>query len=1051
MKNRILFSFILMCFAGSSILAQMVDVKGTVTDGLDNSPLAGVTVQVKNKSIGTITNAEGVYAISVDKKDILIFSFLGMNTEEKSVGNQTFINVAMQSQSYMLDEFVAIGYGTMKKSDLTGSVSSIGGKDILKSAPISLEQGLQGKVAGVYVTQMDGAPGSGISIQIRGANSFSGGTDPLYVIDDIPFEPSSAPGAVSSGSQDLSQGNPLSSLNPYDIESIEILKDASATAIYGSRGANGVVLIRTKRGKVGRPKIELNINTGISTVTKTQDVLNAEAYARYRNEARLNADFYDANAAYLLMNQIPFFDIFGNRVDYYTPEQYRNRSSDWQDMIFQTAFTADATATVSGGSENITYLVSLNTADQSGIIKSSDFQRYALRTNLEGKLNSFLTFGVNTNLSWTNNRFVRTGSDNMAQQGGVIRSALRYPPIYSAYTSSDELADEWYDASNPLTYVTTQKNDVSGFKTVLSGFVEAKILEVLKFRTRLGVDYSINERSQYLPSGTREAVAGRAFYGSSKYSKIVNENILTFHKTINKIHDLTIVGAFTAEVGKSTSRENSVSGFMNDHLQDNSMQTAREMTFIRNYRTKSTLASALGRINYSFLDRYLISAALRADGSSKFAKNNKWAYFPSAAFAWRLSEEPFLRDAKFISNIKIRLSYGQTGNQAISPYGSLSRISGVKYPFGGNPELGFAMNSDGLGNDNLSWETTTQYNVGLDMGFCDNRLTFIVDLYRKNTESLLQSVSLPPSTGYLKRRDNIGSMRNEGLEITVNAVPVQSKDFSWDMGFNISFNRNKILSLGEGIENQTVNDVSSVIKPFMLVVGQPIGNIYAMKELGIYQNEQEVMEHGIYTTPDMMKFAVGEIKYQDTDQSEGEKGILNDNDRVIVGNSNPDFIFGLTQTFRYKQFDLNFLIQGVYGNDIINTLKYNFESNLGQSNNTTWKAYNNAWRGEGTGNSHPKIIESNKRVIYFSDRYVEDGSFLRLKNLNIGYNVPFKRQSLFQSLRISVIATNLFTITNYSGYDPEVNGFGSDPSRRGVDLGNYPNCRTYSLGVNATF
>lgn len=1051
MKNKILISILLLCLTSTSLWAQIVNVKGTVTDGFDNSPLPGVAIKVKNKSVGTITDSEGNYAITADRKDVLVFSFLGMNTEERRINNQTVINVVMQSQSYMLDEFVAIGYGTMKKSDLTGSVSSIGSKDILKSAPISLEHGLQGKIAGVYVTQMDGAPGSGISIQIRGANSFSGGTDPLYVIDDIPFEPSTAPGAVSSGSQDLSQGNPLSSLNPYDVESIEVLKDASATAIYGSRGANGVVLIRTKRGKVGKPKIELNVNTGISTVAKTLDILNAEAYARYRNEARVNADIYDANAAYLLTNQLPFFDVFGNRVDYYTPEQYRNRSSDWQDMIFQTAVTADATATVSGGSENITYLVSLNAADQSGIIKSSDFQRYSLRTNLEGKLNSFLTFGVNTNLSWTNNRFVRTGSDNMAQQGGVIRSALRYPPIYSAYTSSDELADEWYDASNPLTYVTTQKNDVSGFKTVLSGYLEAKIFEDLRLRTRLGVDYSINERNQYLPSGTREAVAGRAFYGNSKYSKIVNENLLTYHKVFNKIHDFTVVGAFTAEVGKSTSRENSVSGFMNDHLQDNSMQTARELTFIRNYRAKSTLASVLGRVNYSLMDRYLFSAALRADGSSKFAKNNKWAYFPSAAIAWRVSEESFLKEVDFVSNLKIRLSYGQTGNQAISPYGSLSRISGVKYPFGGNPELGFAMNSDGLGNDNLSWETTTQYNVGLDMGFFDNRLTLTMDLYRKNTESLLQSVSLPPSTGYLRRRDNIGSMRNEGLEITLNAVPVQNKNFSWDMGFNISFNRNKVLSLGNGVQNQTVNDVSALIKPFMLVVGQPIGNIYAMKELGIYQTEQEVIDHGIYTSPDMIKFAVGEVKYQDTNQNEGEKGILNDNDRVVVGNSNPDFIFGLSQTFRYKQFDLSFLIQGVYGNDVINTLKYNFESNLGQSNNTTWKAYNNAWRGEGTSNSHPKIIESNKRVVYFSDRYVEDGSFLRLKNLNIGYNVSLKKNSLIQSLRVSFIATNLFTITDYSGYDPEVNGFGSDPLRRGVDLGNYPNCRTFSLGVNAVF
>lgn len=1050
MEKKLISLFLLFCFVLQSISAQDLKIKGTVTDEIDNSPLVGVAVKLKNKKVGVVTDINGNYTILANKGDVLVYSYLGMKTEERSVSNRVTIDVTMQGQSYMLDEYVAIGYGSMKKSDLTGSVSSIKGESMLKSAPISLEQGLQGRIAGVYVTQMDGAPGSGINIQIRGANSFSGGTDPLYVIDDIPFEPTTAPGSVSSGSQDLSQGNPLSSLNPYDIESIEILKDASATAIYGSRGANGVVLIRTKQGRAGKAKVEVNLNAGVSTVAKTLDILNGEAYARYRNEARVNADLYDANSASILMNQVPFFDAFGNRVNYYTPEYYRNHSSDWQDMIFQTAFTADATMSISGGTDKITYLVSLNAANQSGIIKSSDFERYGLRMNLAGKLNHFLTFGVNTNLGYTSNRFVRTGSDNMAQQGGVIRSALRYPPIYSAYTSTNELADEWYDASNPVTYITTQKNDVAGIKAILSGFVEAQIIKSLKFRTRLGVDYSTNERNQYLPSGTREAVAGKAFYGGTTYSKIVNENLLTFHKTINKIHDITAIGAFTVESGKSSSRENSVSGFMNDHLQDNSMQTARELTFIRNFRSKSTMASGLARFNYSLMDRYLISASLRADGSSKFAKNKKWAYFPSAAVAWRVSEEAFVKKLKVINNAKIRFSYGQTGNQAIPAYGSLGRISGVKYPFGGNPELGFAMNADGLGNDNLSWETTTQYNVGLDLGFFDNRLSFVIDLYRKDTESLLQNVSLPPSTGYSKRRDNIGSMRNEGLELTLNATPVVNKYFSWDMGFNISFNRNKVLSLGEGIVNQTVNDVNSSIKPFMLVIGQPIGNIYAMKELGIYQNEQEVREHGIYTTPDMIKFGVGEIKYQDTDQSEGEKGVLNENDRVVVGNSNPDFIFGITQTFTYKQFDLSFLLQGVYGNDVINTLKYNFESNLGQSNNTTWEAYNNAWRGEGSSNTQSKIIESNKRVVYFSDRYIEDGSFLRLKNINVGYNVPLKNK-MIQSLRISFIATNLFTLTKYSGYDPEVNGFGSDPSRRGVDLGNYPNCKTFSLGVNASF
>ncbi len=1026
-----------------------ISVRGKVIDNT-NEPIIGATVSIKGATIGTITDINGNYTIKTEEGSTLLFSFLGYEKVEKKVDSST-INVTMLVEETEFDEVVVIGYGAVRKSDLTGAVSSLRGNDLNQFAPLSIDQGMQGRIAGVLVQPTDGTPGGGMSIQIRGANSFSGGTEPLYVVDDIPFESSSTPGSTGG---DLSTTNPLSTINPNDIESIEILKDASATAIYGSRGANGVVLIRTKSGMAGQTKIDVNINQGWSAISKKIDVLSAQAYSKLFNEARINADLYDVDAGYLTNNNMKYFDVFNTKgTSIKGPGYYRDHSSDWQDMIFQTGSLTDATASISGGSDKMTYMVSANFADQDGIIKSSSFSRAGLRVNLQGKISEILSFGINTNFSVTDNRFVKTGS-NVGQAGGVVRSALRYPPVYSPTTPDGLIADEWYDASNPLTYVTSQKNQVDDLKNVFSGFLEAKVTKDLKFRTRLGGNWSRTERSQYLPAGTRESKGGKAYYRENISSKLVNENLLTYNKIFNKIHSLNAVVAGTWEINKSTNRTNEASGFLNDYLQDDAMQTANETPIINNGRAKSTMASWLGRVNYTLNNKYLFTVSYRADGSSKFAQNNKWAYFPSGAVAWRASEEGFIKDLNIFSNLKIRASYGETGNQAISTYGSMTRMGAVKYANDGQLVTGVGINPDGLGNNNLTWETTKQTDLGIDLGFFNNRLNLIVDVYRKSTHDLLQQQEIPLSLGYTKRWINMGELRNEGLEITLSGTPVAGR-FTWNSDFNISFNRNKVISLGDGIPSQTVNRVATDVEPFMLVAGRPLGEIYAYKTQGVYQNEQEVIDHGLYANdPTMVKFMVGEYKYLNASNVDNQPDgdfVLNSEDRVVVGNSNPDFIFGFSNSFSYKGFDMSLLLQGMVGNDIVNTTSWSMESNIGgSSSNITWEAYNNLWRGEGTSNEYPKAIESKKRLVIFSDKYIENGSYLKLKNITLGYTFKF-RKSFIQGLRLAGNVTNVFTITSYSGFDPEVNAFNSDPTRRGVDMGNYPANRTYSLNLSATF
>jgi TonB-linked SusC/RagA family outer membrane protein len=1031
--------------------AQSTKIGGIVTDNKGN-PLQKVTIRVKDSKTITFTDGNGKFEISTKSQKInLEISMIGYETINVTAVQGEDIKVILKDKQIQLDEVVVVGYGKIKKKDLTGAVVSIKSDELLKSNPVSLEQGIQGKAAGVFVTQTDGAPGAGMSIQIRGTNSFLGGTEPLYVIDGVPMESDNTDNTPPSGSSyEEAKANTLAFLNPADIESIEILKDASATAIYGSRGANGVVMITTRKGTQNQDRIDFNLVASTSGITKKYKLLNAEQFANYQNEAYINSDKY-LGTNYQATQTIPYPGRYDSVQKKYLPgpSDYAGKGTNWQNILFQSAPKQDYTVTFSGGTNKNTYLISGDLVDQSGIVISSSFRRYSIRANVDRSIKSWLQVGTSFNYSNTINHMVTTGASIVGPEGGVIKSALTFLPTVSLIDTTTGLYSQLYYTSNPYQYAKQALDKVTGTRMFNSSYIEATLLPDLKFRSVLGWNVSTDRRDQYYPSTINEgsSYGGRAYVSTVNTSNLSSENYFTYDKKWG-IHTLNATAGISYNNGIWQYQLDGASGFMNDALQDNSLGSAAVYDQPASSKSDWRMVSYYGRVNYILSDKYLFTVTYRRDGSSKFAADNKWAGFTSGAIAWRLSEENFLKKVKWLSNLKARVSLGQSGNQGIGSYSSLSQITASNYPYSGTVSNGYIVSY--LGNDKLKWETTNQFDGGLDIGLWKDRVSFVLDYYYKKTFDLLQYVTLPTSTGFSSQLENLGTVQNKGFEAAVNAKIINTKDFGWNVSANISFNRNKILDLG-GVQEQWVQTIGTEpvnYQPFVQRIGQPIGIIMGWKEDGIFQNETEVNNSKFYAgQPEaIIKREVGEIRYKDINGD----GVIDDNDRTIIGNVNPKYFYGFTTGFNYKNFDMSIFFQGVQGGNIINTLKY-ITDNLGSYSNTTVEAYNNRWTGEGSKGTNPKDILNSWRDFKFSDRYIEDGSYLRLKNVNLGYTVNLKNSPVLKSLRAYVSVNNLVTITHYSGYDPEVNGFGQDPSRRGVDLGNYPTSRTYSFGINCSF
>lgn len=967
-------------------------VSGQVTDE-EGNPLEGVSVSVKGATAATSTNTEGTYSLSAKQGDILIFRYVGYSSMELAVGENLTVNVKLQPTQESLDEVVVVGYGTMKKRDVTGAIASVSGQKMAEYVVPNPVQALQGRAAGVVVTTNSGAPQGNFTIRIRGSNSIRGGNDPLYIIDGMPSSPSS--------------------VNSLDIESVEVLKDASATAIYGSRASNGVVLITTKRGKPGKASVAYDVNYGIQSQIRKLDMMNATEWATFYNEQQLN----DVGKAYFTDEQVAAF----------------GEGLDWQSLVFNDAPVQNHNLMVMGGSEKARVLVSGSVMARDGIIPNSNYDKYNLRSNIDYDVSD--KFNLQLNMVYT-----RTGRSDQNSGGGnrggsLIGGTLASPPSLQPYNedgSYQNLQLAYPFMSNALQNPMNIINETSNLTNANLGNVNLALgyefIKGLSLRSSLGLESNDYQTDFYRTSKFLYG-ASNAQVTNQQDMTIVNENILNYHTEIQN-HEFDAVGGFTYQqyVGKSSSMAGS--DFVSDTPGAGQISGAAIFDIPSTGYTKWVLMSYLGRINYSYQGKYVVTLSARADGSSRYSTGDKWGFFPSAAVAWRISQERFLSDVDWLSEAKLRVGYGRTGSTAIDPYATLNLLSQGKTPIDGDMGTFYAPSTTLP--SNLRWETTDQVNIGLDIGLLANRLRMTIDYYDKTTKDLLNSVVLPPSSGYANTIRNIGKMANKGFEVFIEGDVVNREQMRWTLSGNLSLNRNKVVALygGDDVYGSNVN--LSYINDFIHLIreGQPIGVFFTYQENG-------------YT-------ADGNLQYVDQDNN----GTLSRADKFITGNPHPDFTYGFNSDLSYKGFDFSLFFQGSYGNDLFNVGETaNLDQGMGL--NLRREVLYSHWKPDNTpeANAAAKYPRVSRSVaVQYSDRFVEDGSYLRLKNISLGYNLPLQKWGInwCNQFKVYVSAQNLWTLTNYSGMDPEVNSMGGNINI-GVDYLTYPNVKTVSFGARVQF
>lgn len=1015
----------LLVLLGSNAWAQIA-IMGKVTDNKGES-LPGVNVLLEGSNSGTTTNAEGDYRATVQSgKAVLIFTFVGYVTQRVTVGNKQTINVTLAADQKVLDEVVVVGYGTQKKKDLTGAIASIPVKDLDKVPITRVDQMIQGRVSGVQVTQTNAAPGGNVSIRIRGTNSINSGNEPLFVIDGFP------------GAGDLN------TINPSDIESIEILKDASSTAIYGSRGANGVVLITTKKGKAGKTSINFEIYTGIQQATKKYDMMNAREFATYLDSVtvqnnRLNGTKNPLN---------------------YTSAQIAamGDGTNWQDQILRDARISSYQLSINGGTADTKYNFSAGYFNQQGIVINSGFERGTLRFNFDKTISPRLKMGYTSQLAYSsqNNALVNTVGGSA---GGTVYDALRFNPASpvrdstGTYTYRNDDPSHVVDvAGNPVAYAQNVMDRQTVLRTLLTGFGEYEVIDGLRLRISAGTDINYTSRDFFSPSylyiSTQNTSSGNAVKSANTYFSWVNENTLTYDKQINANNFLNAVAGASIQAFKQSTFNASANGFFTNQLGTDNLGIAGTTLPNSTNTVRNTLASFFGRVNYQFMNKYLFTATMRADGSSRFGDGNKWGYFPSGAFAWRLINEDFIQKLKTFSDLKLRIGYGVTGNQEIGSYQSLAQYTANGYTLNGVRVVGISPNN--IPNPKLSWESTASSDIGLDMGFFNDRLKITTDVYYKKTQNLLFNKYIPTESGFSTALINAGSLENKGLEIGINAQLVTNKSFDWDISGNISFNRNKVLDLN-GTDNLLAGNSSGSIFPgtttptSILRVGEPIGSFYGYQFAGIWQTAEEISASGIKSNP-----KPGDPRYVDVNGD----GLISGGDRMIIGRALPRFIYGLTNTIRYGKFSLNVFMQGVGGVNVLNENLYELENGFTGTNKLKYVA-SESWTGPGTSNTLPRVSSILRRGTGVTSEVIEKGDYLRIKTATLSYNLAFKNSSVFKSATVYVTAQNLATFTSYSGYNPEVNSYGTNSNANNMslntDYNSYPLARTFILGAKIGF
>ena len=1005
------------CLVSMSAYAQEA-ISGQVTDE-SGEALPGATVRVEGTTTGTVSDFEGNFSLSAATDVVLKISSIGYVSQSISLNGRTSLNVILQEDIQQLSEVVVIGYGSVRKSDITGSVSSVKSKDIQAFPLLNAAQALQGRAAGVVVqTNNGGEPGADISIRVRGSSSLGASSDPLIVVD----------GFVGAA---FPQQN--------DIESVEVLKDASATAIYGSRGSGGVILVTTKKGKSGTPTVEINSVYAIQETTNRLDLLDADGFAEYRNMIAMN----QGDAPYIQGTE----------------------NTDWQDQIYQTGSTQNHQFSVAGGGDKVNYYVSGTYFKQDGIVINSDFEKIQFLSNIDVQATEKLKIGMNAIRSRSTQNGIptqSTGRDAIASVNGggddVVALAFRFSPDVGRFNDGGNFSQNTVgdDIENPWAVASQIRNETKTDNSRTNLYLDYKIIEGLSFKTTFGYRTQNSTEGYFKPSTFVLSPTGAAVE-SVKRTNLLNENYLTYNREIGKGNLTLLAGHSYQKRTTERFRASSQNLLSDDFLWYNLAAGHINTRQVSSSFSESEIESVFGRVNFDWNDKYLFTATVRRDGASNFAANNKYATFPSFALGWRVSNEDFFKNISVISNLKVRASYGITGNQAIGPYESLSALDVIPASEDAtDPGIQIARED----NPNLKWETSYQTNIGVDLGVFEDRVTLSADYYNIDTEDLLsvdRTQNLYLGVSDLEVLRNIGSINNQGFEITLSTTNINKDGFSWTTDLNWSTNRSEVVELISG-DVKASGAPGYFISPntYLLREGEAIGLLWGLEYVGVHKGgdvpEGVALKSSSYDDGNPV---LGEPMFRDVADEEGLfDGVIDTNDEQIIGDPNPDFTYGITNNFTYKNFDLNIFLQGSHGGDIINltaTQLYN-----GDSNGLTDVL--NSWTRENPNSDLPRAISSRGREI--SSRFIEDGSFLRLKNIALGYTIPaaITKKLGFASVRLSVSAQNLLTFTNYSGLDPEVNYFGSGGESTGDanvilghDYGNYPNIKSYTFGVNMRF
>ncbi len=1015
--------------------AQTGSIAGVVRDAGSGEPLPGVNVAIEGTTQGTSTGLDGEYTIQsvAPGTYTLLGSFVGYKTArienvQVASGRTTTQDLRIEEDALGLEEVVVVGYGTQRRADLTGSISSVRGEELREMPLSSLDQALQGRAAGVQVRQTSAAPGRGISIRVRGGASITGGNEPLYVIDGIPL--SNDTGGMPT--------NPMAALNPDDIESIDILKDASSTAIYGARGANGVVLITTRRGSQGRTEVSFDSNIGMQEPIFRYDMLDAQEYAAFANEwaaaQGLPTIFTDASSL---------------------------QTTNWQDEILQTAPQQDYNLAVSGGNAQTRFAVSGGYFNQEGVVRNTSFQRISLRTNLDHEINSRFKLSSSVTGSRMRNHLMPTDG----QGNNIIEGAILMLPVLGIQDEAgnyirqredvpwDAIPD--FDLENPVALRDLLDDQVTATRFLGNVAGEYEVARNLRLRVSLGADIDNRNYDTYMPRGLRvgNENGGNAWARTFFRQNYLNENTLTFNHAFNANHRLNAVVGYTLQVQELQNQGINNSAFVTDATGYNDIGAgARENgPNVWSGRSKWSMASYLGRANYTLLERYLFTFTFRADGSSRFG-DDKWGVFPSGALAWRVSEEPFLQNVGWLSNLKLRASVGLTGNPEIPAYQSLARLGTVDYGFGADvPVVGYVPVS--IANPGLTWEKTRQVDAGIDIGLFGGRLDLTADYYYKHTTDLLLRVQLPYESGFSSALQNMGNVDNRGFELALGGN-VLDGDLYWRTDGTFSYNENEVVELGESA--RFFGEQADNLRKWsggLVEEGQPLGAFFGYRTDGLFQSAEEVQAH---TTT----LADGTVKVIQATAKPGDRrfldlngdGLITADDRTVLGSPHPKYLFGWNNRIGYKGLELSVFVQGVAGNKILSTALATLERSTPQQN-ITQEVYDSYWRVDNPGGRLPRLGTTWEAPgDHYYDTHLRSGSYLRARNIELAYRLPRRvLGSQVQRARLSFSVQNAFTITDFDGFNVETNTYGQNSINAGLDYWAYPVARSYTLGVSLGF